>query len=100
MTPTLTAIIQAEKPVELITSKGFTVTNFEQPYPVDLFPNSDSFNPAMGLAIGEELNNKFGSKRLIVRPTTPITRKVTDKQEYWPNNILYVSVRDVNGWRY
>lgn len=83
----------------LIVGKGFTVTHFEMPYTVDLFPQSDSFNPAKGIAVGEELNNMFGSKRLIVKPITPVTRRVTNQECHWPGNVLYVSARDVTGWR-
>jgi len=86
-------------PDSLPVQSGFTVTKFLHPYKVDLFPNSDSFNPARGWAVGEELNNMFGSKRLIVNPMTPITRKVTNQSAQWPENTLYLSARDVEGWK-
>ncbi len=78
---------------------GFTTTMFDKPFEVTLFPASQSFNPAPGLALGVELNNLFGSERLIVRYTGPITRKVSNKHEQWPDGLVYVSERDVSGWQ-
>ena len=90
----------ATTPIPILpVSKGFTVTHFESPYPVELFPQSGSFNPVRGLAVGEELDNRFGSKRLIVKPTTPVTRHVTNQECHWPGNVLYVWARDVAGWK-
>jgi hypothetical protein len=94
--------LAAEKEVELKVTKGFTVTNFEHPYEVELFPadyQNQSFNPMKAYAIGEERNNMFGSRRLIVRPIGVITRKVTNEEIRWPGNVLYVNARDVKGWR-
>ncbi len=94
--------LAAQKEVELKATRGFTVTNFEHPYEVDLFPadyENQSFNPMKAYAIGEERNNLFGSKRLIVKPLGVITRKVTNQECHWPGNILYVNARDVKGWR-
>lgn len=94
--------LAAEKEPEIKVVKGFTVTHFEHPYEVELFPADgpdQSFNPIKALAIGEEINNVFGSKRLIVRPIGIITRKITNEQSHWPGNILYVHARFVKGWR-
>lgn len=94
--------LAAQAEVELKATRGFTVTNFEHPYEVEVFPAdypNQSFNPMKAYAIGEELNNMFGSKRLIVRPIGVITRKVTNEEIRWPGNVLYVNARDVKGWR-
>lgn len=76
-------------------NKGFTQTYFAQPYSVILFPQSDSFNPCKGTAIGEEICNTFGNKRLIVRHDEPVTRRVTNEPVFWPNGLVYVWERDV-----
>jgi hypothetical protein len=82
-------------PPTLLVAKGFTVNHFDNPYTVELFPHSDSFNPCRGVVVGEEINNMFGTRRLIVKPTTPVTRRVTNQECHWPGNVLYVSNRDI-----
>lgn len=86
-------------PPTLLVTKGFTVNHFDNPYTVELFPHSDSFNPSRGVAVGEEINNKFSTRRLIVKPSTPVTRRVTNEEVHWPSNVLFVSERDVTGWK-
>lgn len=77
---------------------GFTETRFPVPFKVTIFPNSNHFHPVPGEAIGVEVCNQFGTKRLIVRYLSPPTRKVSGKVEYWPGGILYLAARDVEGW--
>ncbi len=78
---------------------GFTETSFLVPYPVMLFPNSSSFEPTPGLAIGLEVCNTYGGKRLIVRYAAPVKRKVSGQLTTWPNDTVYVAECDVQGWR-
>ncbi len=80
-------------------SAGFTETFFEIPYPVILWPNSNHFQATPGLAVGIEQCNFFGTKRLIVRYTAPVRRKVSGQLTTWPNDTVYVAERDVQGWR-
>ncbi len=79
--------------------KGFTVTNFPEPFTVTAFPDSPDFHPTAALAIGVEVCNTYHGKRLIVRPTAPVIRKSTGKQEQWPNGVLYLWERNVSGWK-
>lgn len=76
---------------------GFTVTNFDSPFEVTLFPNDPHFEPTKATAIGIETCNQFGTQRLIVR-CAGVVRKSTKKTEYWPNNLLCVWPRNLRGW--
>lgn len=77
---------------------GFTFRKFEHPFEVVAFPNSTDFEPTKGTAIGEEICNTFGTKRLVVRYFEPPVRKSTNKGEHFPNGTLYLSARYVSGW--
>lgn len=80
-------------------NKGFTVVGIAEPYDVTLFPNSESFEPTPGLAIGIETCNQFGTRRLIVKYLNAPLRKVSGDPTYWPNGVVYVHARDVQGWK-
>jgi hypothetical protein len=95
----LTQVLAAQRPVTLQVSQGFTITNFGYYYVVDLFPDSPVFNPVRAMALGEEITHGGSGKRCIVRPLTPITRKMTNDEQYWTDNILFVHPNDVKGWR-
>ncbi len=77
---------------------GFTETIFDKPYPVTVFPNSSSFEPTPGMAVGVEKCNQYGGERLIVRYDSPPIRKSTKQATQWPRGIVYLAERDVSGW--
>lgn len=77
---------------------GFTFKKFEHPFEVVAFPNSTDYEPTKGLAVGEEICNKFGTKRLVFQYFEPPIRKSTRQKEGFPNGTLYLSTRYVSGW--
>ncbi len=82
------------------SDSGFTVTEIAKPYPVTIFPKSAHYEPTAGVAVALEQNNLFpDSYRLIVRYDTIPVRKVSGTQTPWPNGLVYVSERDVSGWK-
>lgn len=59
--------------------------------PAIAFPNSEHFNPVNGFVIGTE----YPTFRHIFKYDTKPTRKISNIEESWPNDELYLVERDV-----